>query len=245
MRPGPRHGVREVFPAPAVPVAAWRMAAMASSRAGLRVFSLIAMSGGAFAYSSHGSDSLLPSVVEPNATALPTERGPLFAPSHAGPMPDAVDPRWTTFKTAFEALDVESGGIVLSAENQQLLEKVLQRMIEFAGLIQEEKERILYMSSPAGRRRAEHVMHMYRMRNYDAELRDDVVPSKLNGPLHIAVLPSSAFVSLPPSSANGGRGDYFDDQGATIEAKEAADKAKEIEALEAKLAQLKGSASAA
>ena len=153
--------------------------AMASSRAGLRVFSLIAMSGGAFAYSSHGSDSLLPSVVEPNATALPTERGPLFAP-----MPDAVDPRWTTFKTAFEALDVESGGIVLSAENQQLLEKVLPRMIEFAGLIQEEKERILYMSSPAGRR----------------------MLSMLNGPLHITVVPRShscfGLDSLPPSGVS-------------------------------------------
>jgi len=37
--------------------------------------------GGAFAYFSHGSDILLPSsVVVPDATALPTERGPLFAP---------------------------------------------------------------------------------------------------------------------------------------------------------------------
>ena len=99
-------------------------------------------------------------------------------------MPDAVDPRWTTFKTAFEALDVESGGIVLSAENQQLLEKVLPRMIEFAGLIQEEKERILYMSSPAGRR----------------------MLSMLNGPLHITVVPRShscfGLDSLPPSGVS-------------------------------------------
>ena len=52
---------------------------------------LIAVSagGGAFAYFSHGSDSLLPSIVVPDATALPTEteRGPLFAPFNPTPGP--------------------------------------------------------------------------------------------------------------------------------------------------------------
>jgi len=43
----------------------------------------VSASGGAFAYFSHGSDSLLSSIAVPDATALPTEtgRGPLFAPA--------------------------------------------------------------------------------------------------------------------------------------------------------------------
>jgi len=36
----------------------------------------VGASGGAFAYFSHGSDSLLPSIAVPDATALPTECGP-------------------------------------------------------------------------------------------------------------------------------------------------------------------------
>ena len=51
-------------------------------------------SGGAFAYFSHGSDGLLPSIVVPDATALPTEteRGPLFAPFNPAPDPVVPDP---------------------------------------------------------------------------------------------------------------------------------------------------------
>ena len=70
---------------------------------------LIAVSagGGAFAYFSHGSDSLLPSIVVPDATALPTEteRRPLFAPFNPAPgpvVPDVVeDPNWLIATSGF------------------------------------------------------------------------------------------------------------------------------------------------
>ena len=64
-------------------------------------------SGGAFAYFSHGSDGLLPSIVVPDATALPTEteRGPLFAPFNPAPgpvVPDVVeDPNWLIATSGF------------------------------------------------------------------------------------------------------------------------------------------------
>ncbi|EOD21658.1 membrane attack complex/perforin domain-containing protein [Emiliania huxleyi CCMP1516] len=64
-------------------------------------------SGVAFAYFSHvGSDSLLPSIVVPDATALPTERGPLFAPFNPTPVvpepPDVVeDPAWLIATSGF------------------------------------------------------------------------------------------------------------------------------------------------
>jgi len=51
----------------------------------------VSAGGGAFAYFSHGSDSHLPSIV-PDATALPTERGPLFAPFNPTPDPVVPDP---------------------------------------------------------------------------------------------------------------------------------------------------------
>ena len=71
------------------------------------VFICLIASGGAFAYFSHGSDSLLPSIVVPDATALPTEtgRGPLFAPFNPAPgpvVPDVVeDPNWLIATSGF------------------------------------------------------------------------------------------------------------------------------------------------
>jgi len=52
---------------------------------------VVSAGGGAFAYFSHGSDNLLPSIVL-DATALPTERGPLFAPFNPTPDPVVPDP---------------------------------------------------------------------------------------------------------------------------------------------------------
>ena len=52
----------------------------------------VSASGGAFAYFSHGSDSLLLSIAVPDATALPAERGPLFAPFNPTPDPVVPDP---------------------------------------------------------------------------------------------------------------------------------------------------------
>jgi len=52
---------------------------------------VVSAGGGAFAYFSHGSDNILPSIVL-DATALPTERGPLFAPFNPTPDPVVPDP---------------------------------------------------------------------------------------------------------------------------------------------------------
>ncbi|EOD06818.1 hypothetical protein EMIHUDRAFT_218935 [Emiliania huxleyi CCMP1516] len=75
------------------------------------VFICLIASGGAFAYFSHDSDSLLPSIVVPDATALPTEteRGPLFAPFNPAPgpvVPDVVeDPNWLPSTSTLVALN--------------------------------------------------------------------------------------------------------------------------------------------
>ena len=72
-------------------------------------------SGGAFAYFSHGSDGLLPSIVVPDATALPTEteRGPLFAPFNPAPDPVVPDPPDVVNDPAW--LIATSGSMVLEA----------------------------------------------------------------------------------------------------------------------------------
>ena len=79
--------------------------------------------------------------------AEPARKINFFATSKMPPQ-EEVD----AFKTAFEALNFESGGISLSAENQRLLEQVLPPMIEFAGLNEDEKQHVLSMFSPKGRR---------------------------------------------------------------------------------------------